>query len=492
MNKFSLIHLCDQVLLDDLGALVAHDRANTAALLAHIAEVDARKLYLPAACPSMYEYCLQELRLSEDEAFVRIRAARTARQHPAVFTALAGGRLSLSAVLLLAPYLTRENAGELLAAAAHQTCSEIREILAEHFPRQGFPASVEPLRSDSAGSEECPACEPELSVATKRVGTEVSRPRVQPLSSEHYALQCTISRETHEKLLYAQALLRHQIPSGDLSEVLDQALDALILSLEKAKFAATARPRSPRQQSRSTAGSRYVPAEVKRAVWERDQGQRTFGAGFMRGKREHAQLAAEGRRARAAAEQPPELDVIPWLRKLGFRADEARRAAQGSGAIPGESLEERVRAALACLDSRRASHGRSTNRLACTDPIQEGPEPGLASNSIGRAEAVKSSNRGERPDCPAFSQDQSNSPRRDLSGECSVHIAPARPNWRLASLIISGAFRRANHSGRKAGLCPDEKFEPERKCTPGKSGNPLRQSINPIFLRSGAHRKSVR
>ena len=34
--------------------LVAKDRATTAELLAHLAEVDARKLYLPAAHPSMF------------------------------------------------------------------------------------------------------------------------------------------------------------------------------------------------------------------------------------------------------------------------------------------------------------------------------------------------------------------------------------------------------------------------------------------------------
>ena len=216
---------------------------------------------------------------------------------------------------------------------------------------------------------------------------------MQPLSPQSDALQCTISRETHQKLLYAQTLLRHKIPSGDLSEVLDQALDALILSLEKAKFAATARPRSQRESAK--AGGRYVPAEVRRAVWERDGGQctfvgpggrrcpartllefdhveafacggeatvegmrllcrahnqyaaeRNFGIGFTRGKREHAQLAAETRRARTTAAQPPELDVIPWLRKLGFRADEARRAANGCNLPPDATFEERLRAAL--------------------------------------------------------------------------------------------------------------------------------------------------
>src|SRR6266704_6322434 len=93
MSTFSLVHLSDRDLLRELAALVAQDRATTAALLAHIAEVDARRLYLPAAYPSMFHYCVHELRLSEAAAFKRIRAARAARQLPAIFPALAEGRL---------------------------------------------------------------------------------------------------------------------------------------------------------------------------------------------------------------------------------------------------------------------------------------------------------------------------------------------------------------------------------------------------------------
>lgn len=49
MKSFSLTHLADHVLLRELHALVTQDRATTAALLAHIAEVDEHKPYLPAA-----------------------------------------------------------------------------------------------------------------------------------------------------------------------------------------------------------------------------------------------------------------------------------------------------------------------------------------------------------------------------------------------------------------------------------------------------------
>jgi len=53
-----------------------------------------------------------------------------------------------------------------------------------------------------------------------------------------------------------------------------------------------------------------------------------------------------------APEPDPERDVTPWLRSLGFRADEARRAAAYCNSIPDASLEDRVRLALSCLAPR--------------------------------------------------------------------------------------------------------------------------------------------
>src|SRR5438105_4991795 len=75
-------------------------------------------------------------------------------------------------------------------------------------------------------------------------------PKVKPLAPQRYALQVTIEQSTHGKLRHAQALLGRQLPSGDVAQVLDRALDALIGQLEKRKFAATKRP-SPHPQ-RST------------------------------------------------------------------------------------------------------------------------------------------------------------------------------------------------------------------------------------------------
>jgi len=52
--KRSAPHLTDQALLHQLGLLISRDCTTTAELLDHLAEVDARKLYLPAGYPSMF------------------------------------------------------------------------------------------------------------------------------------------------------------------------------------------------------------------------------------------------------------------------------------------------------------------------------------------------------------------------------------------------------------------------------------------------------
>src|SRR5215475_11258013 len=93
--------LPDHAVLPALAAIVARDRTTTVEMLDHIAVADARKLYLPGGHHSMFEYCVRVLRISEDVAFKRIRAARAARDFPAIFYMIADGRLNLSGVVLL-------------------------------------------------------------------------------------------------------------------------------------------------------------------------------------------------------------------------------------------------------------------------------------------------------------------------------------------------------------------------------------------------------
>jgi hypothetical protein len=450
VNPYSLSHLSDRTLLRDLVAHLANERASTATVLAHIAEVDARRLYVPAAYPSMHAYCVGELHLSEDAAAKRIQVARVARELPAVFEALAQGRVHLSGLVLLAPHLTPESVEELLAAATHRSKSEIERLLAERSPQPDVPAlvmAVSPAFSRSSPDQHAPGhVDPPLAraeeLAPGQADATGARSRVKPLSPQRYALQFTIGQSAHDKLRHVQELLSHQLPSGDIAEIFERALDVLTSKLEKRKFAATDRPRKGASCSR--AGSRYIPAAVRRAVSKRDGGQctfvsasgkrcsarkflefdhvdpvarggrasvsgirlrcrahnqfeagRTFGAGFMEGKRRAASEAQAGGReapgtteapaararvadagrentqteARAANEaqaaaaevqalaeaRAKALEVIPWPKRLGFRADEAREAAGSCESIADAPIEDRVRRALSFFHPGQAA-----------------------------------------------------------------------------------------------------------------------------------------
>jgi hypothetical protein len=85
-----LATLSDDDLLRRLAALLAGSRHTEADLLGHIGEVDARRLYLGEAAPSMFANCTARLHLSEGEACLRIAAARASREHPVLLEMLSG------------------------------------------------------------------------------------------------------------------------------------------------------------------------------------------------------------------------------------------------------------------------------------------------------------------------------------------------------------------------------------------------------------------
>src|SRR5262249_3854161 len=98
------------------------------------------------------------------------------------------------------------------------------------------------------------------------------RPRLEPIAMQRFAMHFSIGLETRDKFRRVQALLSHQIPSGDIAQVFDRALDAALVQLERRKYGATSRPRP---SGKPPASPRYVPAEVRRAVWARDGGRCT-------------------------------------------------------------------------------------------------------------------------------------------------------------------------------------------------------------------------
>jgi 5-methylcytosine-specific restriction endonuclease McrA len=311
----------DDELLLCLSGLLRQSRRVEADLVAHVGEVDARRLYAREASPSMFAYCTQVLHLSEFEAYLRITVARAARQHPVLLERLREGSLHLTAIAKLAPHLTRENWETVLARATHRTKREVEELIAELAPRPDAPTVVRRLPDRSTATallrdsspvlpldrglgldrveppalERSPSGAPE-SAATERVDsappvTEARRgladrrdggraapgraqpSSIEPLSPGRYRVQFTASAPFRDKLERLAAPMRSSVPDGDLSAILEQAVTEKLERVEAKRFAKTNAPRRGLSGSDSSPSTRHLPAAVRRAVYERDEGR---------------------------------------------------------------------------------------------------------------------------------------------------------------------------------------------------------------------------
>jgi len=265
-------------------------------LLVHIAEVDVRGLYRERAFSSMFNYCVQALHMSEAEAYLRIRAARLSRKFPCVLTMLQAGELHLSALKLLTPVLTPHNAQALLQAARFKSKREIELLLAQHFEKPAVPNVIRklPQRASARGPassvplafgadlEEAPSsqaypqspnAEPiSQSPSVLQPKAASSRPSQPPLGPGRYKLQLTASQQLHDKLQQARDLMRHELPDGDLAQVVERALDLFIAQRMKQRFGVGRKPRNRKTGGarEPKPGSRHIPHAVQRTVVTRD------------------------------------------------------------------------------------------------------------------------------------------------------------------------------------------------------------------------------
>jgi hypothetical protein len=293
----------NEALLSEVERLVNADRTVGAALLVHLGEVDARKLYLARGYSSMFTYCRAALGMSEAEAYLRMRAADVGRRFPLVLERFGSGDVHLSAIKLLAPHLTQDNHAQLLDRVRGKSKREIEVIVAELAPKPDVPARMRKLPEralkpaaafDFSAQQACDtaalqasrastsltspppsaaasiAAAPESAAAAYAEGERSSAlqalpsaektfalqpPRARavstPLSPGRYKLELTLGHEAHEQLVQLQALFRHQNPSGDLTSIVERAISELLERTMKRRFAQARRPRAVRDEDGS-------------------------------------------------------------------------------------------------------------------------------------------------------------------------------------------------------------------------------------------------
>ncbi|MEQ1834192.1 MAG: HNH endonuclease [Candidatus Eisenbacteria bacterium] len=290
VGRYSLRSLPTPLLVRQLDALAAQELATDADVLAHLAELEVREEFLRLGFASLQDYCVRRLHMSEDRAKKRIRVCRTALAFPTIFEMIADGRLSLTAVLMLAARLMSENSESLLAEAASLSNEQLEFMLARRFPREGgsdeSPAleltcgiagssevegAARPQPAPSAASVDVNATGP-VRDACGQQNAPTPRPsryaKFTPLSADCVQLRCQLSMAAYEHFQRVRALASHAVPSGNAALVIEYALKLAAALLDKRKFGKGVRTRP----SNGKPNGRYVPAAVRQEVCERDGG----------------------------------------------------------------------------------------------------------------------------------------------------------------------------------------------------------------------------
>jgi 5-methylcytosine-specific restriction endonuclease McrA len=99
-------------------------------------------------------------------------------------------------------------------------------------------------------------------------------------------IRFTADRELHAQLQELKSLMRHQIPDGDVGEILANAVAVLLKQVRARKFGECSTPRAARrkraesaervEQAATPSPSRQIPAAIRRAVSRRDRERCTF------------------------------------------------------------------------------------------------------------------------------------------------------------------------------------------------------------------------
>jgi len=209
----TLSRLSPAELTNRLYELRSDERQLLVEFLAHLGELDRRKVAVDLGFPSSFEFCVQHLGLSSSATFRRLTAARLLMRFPILADYLREGRLGLTTLVVLRDVLCDERLGEILDRASGRTEDEVRALVAALAPRPAVPDLVRRLPERRSAARPSAEGEPPRSLdlfeaparAAERNFTagpavapcqpKKSPARVEPISAEQHVVRMTVGAE---------------------------------------------------------------------------------------------------------------------------------------------------------------------------------------------------------------------------------------------------------------------------------------------------------
>jgi hypothetical protein len=213
-----------------------------------------------------------------------MQVASVSRRFPQVLARLAEGKVSLSALCVLAPQLSADNVETLLEQAEGKTKAAVKEIVAALRPKPAAEPMIRRQPVRSAG-EETPEAEsdggggaqPALSLSTREVEPRKPSGSVEVAREEVYNFRFSAGKTLREKLERLAEVLGVEGAARNMPEIIEKALDLALekkdpkaqLERRRTREAARAetRPGEASRETRRGRGGRGDEARDTRARW---------------------------------------------------------------------------------------------------------------------------------------------------------------------------------------------------------------------------------
>ncbi|HEX4923155.1 MAG TPA: HNH endonuclease signature motif containing protein [Bdellovibrionales bacterium] len=233
----NLFELADETLLQKTDELVREERELLTAILHHLREINARRLYSKLKYKSLFEYAVRRLGYSEDQAYRRISAMKLLGELPRLEEQLSSGALSLTTLGLAQTYfrneekssgarLTPESKTAVLESLEHKSAREAEQTLLS------LASTPSPLQPDQARA----------------------------VSAELVEFRFTGTKTLENKIATVRGLLAHSHPQLSLGELFETLCDLMIAKRDPA-----ARPSRTQKQNRTGNGVADTIAAPKKS-----------------------------------------------------------------------------------------------------------------------------------------------------------------------------------------------------------------------------------
>ena len=283
--------LSDRELLRETRNLVRHERHLQGAVIDHLAEIDARGLYLQRGFSSLFDYAVRELGYSDAAAARRIGAMRLCADQPDAREGLRDGSLTLSAAAELQWAFDRQRrrgsiSGTAAIAPAGSAAAGSAGSAAQNDPAPDSAPAVPlapaepkppPLVLDAVGRQKL--VEEAAGKSARQVrrmlvdlDPELAPPadRVRPLGDGRYELKATIDAECQQGLEQLRGLLSHVDPRMTLGQlvgrIVQEALDRHDPGRPPRRARSGSRPADAKAHAPRTPTPESQPAVQRRAA----------------------------------------------------------------------------------------------------------------------------------------------------------------------------------------------------------------------------------